>query len=1333
MIKSLNALYSGGTYARPVRRVTDLGGLPLAQRQALYHILRRVREFGPPPSHISTAGALEALRIACSPYGGESVGVGDVIPMKLDFLSIPGVSGQGNDIKSHLSGPAGEYLKYPSELMLQHADNWGTAADEVRQIRTYDDPQLRQRDFYKRFLEKLKKAGILSFSKVAAGRVGAFVVSKKPKEIDGAMRERQRLILDCRKVNALFRAPPVTELGSLSAVGDLYIPSQHSMYVSGGDIRDCFYACRLPDELLSYFCFSFDISVGEVAELYDGGLPSGLEGLPNDAMVGPGLNVLPMGFSWSFFLVQALYVQACGDPVKGVGEHLVLDARPPPTLSSSSTLSMPYCDNTHILSLSADRSQEGMDAVKGKLEDWGFEVHEEISATTLFPTLGGVIDGQAGLVRATAERSWRLRRVCNHIVNNSVSSKLVQRVLGHSMVVLALNRSGMGVFRSAYDFAAKDFKRKELWMSAKREFEIFSGLLPMLVSDLRLPWSQVVTVTDASPEGFGICQKEFDEAAVEHVGRWQERWRYKRTPIDEWAPRRRALGDPLIDPVTAARNPEAFEQSDCYMPNEDFQEVPVSMLDPQGYQVILSGRWTPKHEHITLKEDRTLVLAVRRLARNSNSQGKRHLVLVDNLALAFAAGKGRCSNHAMLRENQKIGALLLACNIVLRVRWVPSEYNVSDGPSRGASTPGHFNAGGKQETKASRQWSRESAAESRAKHSPITEWEGQQQHRNRKSDEEESPCRTEECGGEFLSGGSSPWEQSPVRTALPAGEEKHQQRTRESIHALPQEVQGLLQGQRFAVAASVKGRLGPGRFLRHPLPGRSWGERWRKDARSSGVPVAPRQGHSTSQPKSPSRVAKRGRTKKSAPSRQDGGFRHSHADAESSATWHGPAGAPVVRCLSTTRGGADAQSQESGAPSPWEWIAVSTLRRGGSGRGRLRAGQDGGVQQLAAAGPPKDAKVAGESAGETEKGQKGERPSFQRGGGKVPKGVRVGRRLAGIARASHLPTSAWRSSRRPVDEDKGVCGSQRPWKVENRLIGAEIRQSGQGSDVVEQNATLGIGLLSKSRGLDGGSVERIKEPAQPVSPLWQDWREAPAGSCLEIFAGCGRLTVALRRAGVSAFCLDICLNPNDDVLQPEVEAQLVELLQQQRFSFVWLGMPCTSFSIARKNDGIGPPPLRSNSRPMGLPGLKPHDRRKLHEGNRLLYFTCRIMYLCELLRVPYVLENPQSSRCWQTPILKSCITGGRAKLVELHFCQFGERWRKPTSLLCYGLDLKQLGRCCKGTFTSCSVNGKRHIPLHGIAADGRFMTLIAQPYPFQLVKEIADAVSKQLFSRAQGG
>ena len=55
--------------------------------------------------------------------------------------------------------------------------------------------------------------------------------------------------------------------------------------------------------------------------------------------------------------------------------------------------------------------------------------------------------------------------------------------------------------------------------------------------------------------------------------------------MEEWAPRRRALGDPLVDLHTAARNPEAFEQSDSYGHKENFEEVPAQLLNPEGYRV----------------------------------------------------------------------------------------------------------------------------------------------------------------------------------------------------------------------------------------------------------------------------------------------------------------------------------------------------------------------------------------------------------------------------------------------------------------------------------------------------------------------------------------------------------------------------------------------------------------------------------------------------------------------------------------------------------------------------------------------------------------------------
>lgn len=52
---------------------------------------------------------------------------------------------------------------------------------------------------------------------------------------------------------------------------------------------------------------------------------------------------------------------------------------------------------------------------------------------------------------------------------------------------------------------------------------------------------RILFCTDASPYGLGICEHAVQNAKAESLGRWNERWRYKRLGPSEWAPRRRAL------------------------------------------------------------------------------------------------------------------------------------------------------------------------------------------------------------------------------------------------------------------------------------------------------------------------------------------------------------------------------------------------------------------------------------------------------------------------------------------------------------------------------------------------------------------------------------------------------------------------------------------------------------------------------------------------------------------------------------------------------------------------------------------------------------------------
>lgn len=112
-------------------------------------------------------------------------------------------------------------------------------------------------------------------------------------------------------------------------------------------------------------------------------------------------------------------------------------------------------------------------------------------------------------------------------------------------------------------------------------------------------------------------------------------------------------------------------------------------MEPEHWHTVLMGRWRDTSEHITLKEGRALILALRRLARNQNSRNRKQ-ILVDNMALAMTSCKGRATNYGMLRIMQQAAAISLAGNSSYRLRWVASELNVADGPSRGQIRPGSY-------------------------------------------------------------------------------------------------------------------------------------------------------------------------------------------------------------------------------------------------------------------------------------------------------------------------------------------------------------------------------------------------------------------------------------------------------------------------------------------------------------------------------------------------------------------------------------------------------------------------------------------------------------------
>ena len=248
-ISALNSLYYGRDDVMEPFDVSDLRSLPLIQRDALLHVLQAVKAAGKPPPGLCHTEALKALRVPGSSYQEATAGVGDVVEMDLNLLSIPSLAGRGVDLGSSLEGDIGEMVRDFESHLLQDDDTWAATSGDIGSAKPYNDPKLVQRGFYSALLQKLQQSGALTFIKRPRGRVGVFCVSKKAKEVEGKMVQRQRLILDCRQTNRLFRTSPLTELGSLASLCEGHLDEGQSLFIGGGDLKDCFYACHIDPSL----------------------------------------------------------------------------------------------------------------------------------------------------------------------------------------------------------------------------------------------------------------------------------------------------------------------------------------------------------------------------------------------------------------------------------------------------------------------------------------------------------------------------------------------------------------------------------------------------------------------------------------------------------------------------------------------------------------------------------------------------------------------------------------------------------------------------------------------------------------------------------------------------------------------------------------------------------------------------------------------------------------------------------------------------------------------------------------------------------------------------
>ena len=199
--------------------------------------------------------------------------------------------------------------------------------------------------------------------------------------------------------------------------------------------------------------------------------------------------------------------------------------------------------------------------------------------------------------------------------------------------------------------------------------------------DLSSKWSSRVHATDASLWGRGVVASERRIEEVRQLGRRNDRWRlssveehlildeeFKKFPDKVEVNTLRVEDDGKLDEVGLA----------------DSVEVPLDFIGTD-WSKIDGARWD-RVESIPILEGRSVVWLFQHLARSQKNLGRKHLVLTDSMSVTLFLTKGRSSTKSMNRICRQVAALQFATGMMLHLRWIPSELNPADLPSRARST-----------------------------------------------------------------------------------------------------------------------------------------------------------------------------------------------------------------------------------------------------------------------------------------------------------------------------------------------------------------------------------------------------------------------------------------------------------------------------------------------------------------------------------------------------------------------------------------------------------------------------------------------------------------------
>jgi hypothetical protein len=471
----------------------------------------------------------------------------------------------------------------------------------------------------------------------------------------------------------MIPSPPVS-LPTPDLIAQMNVPRGTTLYAAKIDLDNFYHRLRLPEVWWKWFALP-------AVRVSDLGIDIG-GGYAADSLVYPCCKTLPMGWSHSVFLAQAIHEHLIDTrvPLLKRADRIIRHAKDgdativqlkhgtrghvyEAVTLCTSTLPSPvgdfdinrmrhsiYIDDLNLYHTDPIAMSMAMDDYIAVMASVNLPAKP---SKVVRPSADGVeclgvwVDGRAAEVGVAVPKLQVLRASTARLLDiGRCSGRELAHIIGRWNWAMLVRRPAMAVFSAVYRYieCAHD-DRFTLWPSVRRELWTVIRLAPLLFASINADWAPIIIASDASEIASGVVFVDVDDTVVADIAAIQMH------PGD-------AVPLPLSTFVAGAR-----------------------------WKTAISHPWRDQ-EHINALEVRSALAAVRwSLTRPSvlvpsSHDHRKLLLLCDSSATVGASNKGRSSAHRLLRPLRAMSAILLAAGIYVVMKWIPSALNPADAPSR---------------------------------------------------------------------------------------------------------------------------------------------------------------------------------------------------------------------------------------------------------------------------------------------------------------------------------------------------------------------------------------------------------------------------------------------------------------------------------------------------------------------------------------------------------------------------------------------------------------------------------------------------------------------------